>query len=422
MLYQRWREIARENRAAIALREVATGRSWTFEQLACEVERRAETIGPVFPQGDNADFIFQVLEAWRSNSVVCPLDAGQSATLTSGALPPGIVHVKTTSATTGAPRHVLFTAEQLAADAKNIVQTMGLRPDWPNLVTISLSHSYGFSNLVLPLLLHGIPLILLPAPLPEALRLGAALAGTVTLAAVPALWRTWLEAKAIPENVRLAISAAAPLPLALEREVFEQCGLKIHNFYGSSECGGIAYDRNAEPRKEENDAGTAMENVSLSVSPDGCLCVRSESVAQGYWPMTEPSLGDGMFRTNDLVEIVNDHVLLKGRASDQINVAGRKVSPEAIERALGEHPLVRECLAFGVPSPGADRGETIVACLPADPRLNATVLRDYLITRLPAWQMPRDWWFVESLASNRRGKLSRADWRRRYLEKNTIKA
>ena len=86
MLYKRWREIARENRETIALREVATGRNWTFEQLEGEVERRAETIGHVFPQGDNAEFIFQVLEAWRSNSVVCPLDAGQSATLSSGAL------------------------------------------------------------------------------------------------------------------------------------------------------------------------------------------------------------------------------------------------------------------------------------------------------------------------------------------------
>ena len=50
---------------------------------------------------------------------------------------------------------------------------MGLRPDWPNLGVISLAHSYGFSNLVLPLLLHGIPLILAPSPLPEAVRQAA---------------------------------------------------------------------------------------------------------------------------------------------------------------------------------------------------------------------------------------------------------
>src|SRR5436305_10239265 len=136
MLYERWREIARENRDAMALREVATGRCWTFQQLGGEVERRAPTIGHVFPQGDNAEFVFQVLEAWRSRSIVCPLDAGQSATLAADGLPVGIVHVKTTSATTGTPRHILFTQEQLATDARNIVQTMGLRQDWPNLGTI----------------------------------------------------------------------------------------------------------------------------------------------------------------------------------------------------------------------------------------------------------------------------------------------
>jgi len=35
---------------------------------------------------------------------------------------------------------------------------------------------------------------------------------------------------------------------------------------------------------------------------------------------------------------------------------------------------------------------------------------------LPAWQVPREWWFVDGLESNRRGKLSRAEWRKRYLE------
>jgi hypothetical protein len=61
-------------------------------------------------------------------------------------------------------------AEQLIADAKNIVETMGLRSAWPNVTVISLAHSYGFSNVVLPLALHGIPLIIARGALPEALR------------------------------------------------------------------------------------------------------------------------------------------------------------------------------------------------------------------------------------------------------------
>ncbi len=111
------------------------------------------------------------------------------------------------------PRAVAFTAEQLAADAENIVATMGLRPDWPNLGVISMAYSYGFSNLVLPLLLHGIPLFLAPAPLPEILRGAAKAHWNLTVAGVPALWHAWHKAGVILSNVRLAISAGATLPL-----------------------------------------------------------------------------------------------------------------------------------------------------------------------------------------------------------------
>ena len=103
-----------------------------------------------------------------------------------------------TSATTGPARAVAFTGEQLAADVDNIVATMGLRPDWPNLGVISMAHSYGFSNLVLPLLLHGIPLVLVPAPLPEMVRDRRRRNSAITLAGVPAMWRAWHEAPAIP--------------------------------------------------------------------------------------------------------------------------------------------------------------------------------------------------------------------------------
>src|SRR5206468_3868811 len=124
-----------------------------------------------------------------------------------------------------------------AADAENIVQTMGLRPEWPNIGMISLAHSYGFSNLVTPLLLHGIPLIVSHSGLPEALRSAMRSGpGSYTVPAVPALWRAWHEAGILSPSICLGISAGAPLPLQLEKEVFECSRFKIHNFYGASEC------------------------------------------------------------------------------------------------------------------------------------------------------------------------------------------
>jgi long-chain acyl-CoA synthetase len=417
MLYERWRQVARAYPGEIALRDLASERQWTFGELALAAEQ-SQPGGEkfAFPQGISAGFIFSVLRAWRNRQVVCPLEHGQLPPAIAPGLPPEIVHLKFTSATTGLPRMIAFTAPQLMADAENIMATMGLRPDAPNLGVISLAHSYGFSNLVLPLLLHGMPLVLVDAPLPEMLKRAGASEKWLTLAAVPALWRTWYDANAIPSNVRLAISAGAPLPVNLEQSIFAARGLKIHNFYGSSECGGIAYDGTSGPRLDDSCAGAPMRNVGLSVTDDGCLAVRSEAVAQTYWPERSPSLQNGVFRTSDLAEIGGGLVYLRGRVTDQINVAGRKVSPETIERALITHPAVRDCLVFGTPTTNGERSEIIVACVVARQPVAGEVLKQFLLERLPAWQVPREWRMVESLAVNERGKLSRSDWRRRFIE------
>lgn len=415
MLYERWLEVARERRGDLALFDLSQTRAWTFAELA-----RAADQGPVpegtfaHPQGQTADFILTVLRAWRWGKGVCPLEPGQSPPRVP-APPSPIVHLKTTSATTGPARCIAFAAGQLAADADQLVPTMGLRPEWPNVGAISLAHSYGFSNLVTPLLLHGIPLILPGAALPEAVRRAAAQFPAVTLPGVPALWSAWFEAGAIPAPVRLAISAGAPLPLSLEQAVFERTGLKIHNFYGSSECGGIAYDATEVPRSDPTVVGTAVRGVSLAVSDDGCLVVRSPAVGTTYWPEPAAALGGGCFHTADLAELREGVVCLRGRASDMMNVAGRKVPPETIEQALAAHPAVRECVVFGVPSAEPGRGEDIVALIVPRGEAAEAALREFLAVRLPAWQVPRVWRFVEALPINPRGKISRSDARLQQL-------
>jgi acyl-coenzyme A synthetase/AMP-(fatty) acid ligase len=415
MLYERWRQTARERPSETALSEFPSGRRWTFAALANAVEKLPTTGEPfVFAQGHSAEFIFDVLRAWRDHAALCPLEIGQPKPALP--LPPKpACHLKLTSATTGPARAVMFTAEQLPADAENIVATMGLRSDWPNLGAISLAHSYGFSNLVLPLLLHGIPLALVASPLPEIVRHAAENFNGLTLAAVPALWRTWHETNAIPTTTRLAISAGAPLPAALERDIFRARGLKIHNFYGSSECGGIAYDAAEIPRADDACVGSPMRNVALDCDASGCLRVTSRAVGQGCWPVADDALGAGVFQTSDLAEFREGQVFLHGRVTDQINVAGRKISPAAIEQILAAHSAIRECIVFGVPGNDADRNEMIVACVVAREKISGAELKQFLLARLPAWQVPREWRFVDSLAANERGKISRAEWRKNFL-------
>jgi len=419
MLYERWRGIVTQRRNEPALRDLSTGHHWTFAELNAWSERiKPASDRIIFPRGIAPEFVASVLAAWRMGCIVCPLDSGQTPP-PFPAPPPDCVHLKTTSGTTGAARAIAFTASQLAADADNIVASMGLRPEWPNLGAISLAHSYGFSNLVLPLLLHGIPLFLLNTPLPEALRRADLGRTSLTLPAVPALWRTWHEAKAIPSSVKIAISAGAPLPLSLEQEVFDDTGIKIHNFYGASECGGIAFDRTLVPRSDPSVVGASLENVSLCVDEAGCLIVRGRAVGETYLPEPDSALMAGVHRTNDLAELRDGVVWLKGRAGDLINVAGRKVRPESIEQALLKHPLVADCLVFGVPAADAGRAEDIAACIVVQSPVSIETLREFLVSELPAWQVPREWRMVDSLQANQRGKLPRAEWRRWFLEKRS---
>ena len=124
--------MAREFSHEIALRDLPSRRQWTFAELESAAQQRESAETMVFPRGNSAEFVLSILRAWRHNQITCPLETNQF--VPSVRLPPAhIVHLKTTSATSGAPKLVAMTATQLAADADNIVATMKLRRDWPNL-------------------------------------------------------------------------------------------------------------------------------------------------------------------------------------------------------------------------------------------------------------------------------------------------
>lgn len=421
MLYERWESTAKQNGQEIAIEDLPSGRKWTFRELHQLGESHTESVPEIlYLETSGIDLFIRLLWAWKHGIPVCPIEPGQKP-LDLPTPPRHIAHLKTTSATTGIMRVVAFTEEQLAADATNIVETMNLRADWPNVGVISLAHSYGFSNLVTPLLLHGIPLVLAGSGLPEAVRSACQSRPGVTLPAVPALWRAWHEAKVLDQSIKLAISAGAALPVSLEQGVHEDSGIKLHNFYGATECGGIAFDSSELPRTDPGKIGTALANVQLEINEEGLLCVEGDAVGDSYWPQVERTLQNRRFVTSDLVTLEEGAVTLIGREGDQINVAGRKVSPDVIEETLASHPKVKQCIVFGVPSRQPERGEEIVACLRADEN-DPAVLRNFLAHRIQDWKLPKHWWFVSELTTTSRGKLSRSTWREKFLASGRLDA
>jgi acyl-coenzyme A synthetase/AMP-(fatty) acid ligase len=206
-------------------------------------------------------------------------------------------------------------------------------------------------------------------------------------------------------------------------------GLKIHTFYGSSECGGIAYDATEERLYEDGFVGTPMRGVKIEPlgqeaegpkiattggglvgevwadDESGSIQVRSTAVGDGYFPTEEPATLNGMrFVPADLVQHTESGYYLVGRTSEVINVAGRKLNPHEVEARLAEIPGVRQAVVFGVASPL--RGEEPVACVAGSDLARDEILR-FCQEKLSAWQVPRDVWLVGEIPTNDRGKINR---------------
>ena len=328
----------------------------------------------------------------------------------------GCDFLKLTSGTTSMPRAIRFTADELVADCDNICETMGIGERDLNFGVIPFSHSYGFSNLITPLICRGVPLAASEERMPRAILDDLARTGATVFPGMPVFFEklAGMKGAELP-GLRLCISAGAPLPARVGEEFSARYGLKIHTFYGSSECGGIGYDAEEDFVYEEGFAGRAMRNVEIVAEGDaGQIAVRSGAVGEGYYPGEEPEiLGGGRFVPGDLVRFGERGMYLAGRATDVINIAGRKLNPAEVEERLQKCPGVRQVVVFGVAS--ALRNEEAVACVSGS--VEAGEVLRYARAALSGWQVPKDIWVVDEVPVNERGKVSRRDLARAYGER-----
>lgn len=317
--------------------------------------------------------------------------------------------LKLTSGTTSLPRAIRFRAAQLVADGDSICETMGITDRDLNFGVIPFSHSYGFSNLLTPLLCRGVPMVASEDRMPRAILNDLARSGATVFPGMPVFYRKFAEMQNAPAHpaLRLCISAGSLLPAEVGKAFTAAFGLKIHAFYGSSECGGIAYDASDDQGYEEGFVGRPMRGVEISPvgEPGGAITVRSAAVGDDYFPTRDATkLGAGHFIPGDLVRCDKRGLVLVGRVSEVINIAGRKLNPLEVEARLAEFPGVKQVVVFGVPS--ALRGEEAVACV-AGEGIESPAMMRFCQGRLSAWQIPREMWIVPEIPTNERGKVSR---------------
>ncbi len=339
-------------------------------------------------------------------------------------VPNGTAVFKLSSGSTGEPQAFAASAAQLYADASHIFRTMGLRRSDRTLAAIPLTHSYGLGSCLVPLLVWGTPLVLPSCNLPAALAHTLAAAQVEHFPAVPAMVRALASLPNLPPwpSLRVCLTAGAPLATKDAAAFCAATGHKPHVFYGSSECGGITYDRTDLCPHQEGAVGTPLDGVHvdvvdeeghpLPVGVEGRVRVRSRAVVLGAVPpLSDPKvLTSRCFLTGDAGFFDENGVLhLTGRLSDVVNVAGKKVHPEEVRRVLEALPGVLSAAVVGVPDP--HRGQVLGAVLAVSPQASLTVHKviTYCRARLAPYKVPRKVALVPELPLTARGKLAKRD-------------
>jgi benzoate-CoA ligase family protein len=231
-------------------------------------------------------------------------------------------------------------------------------------------------------------------------------------------------------SVRLAASAAEPLPAETFHRFQERFGVTILDGIGSTEMLHI-YLSNSPTALRPGTSGKPVPGYEVRVvdvdgndqppGEPGQLLVKGDSMTTGYWCRTDTNratfLGPWM-RSGDLYDVDEHgfHTYL-GRVDDMLRVGGEWVSPAEVEATLIAHRQVLEVAVVGERDDGGVLRPVayVVPQGASAESIDAVALSEELTSlcreRLAGYKRPRRYVVVAALPKTATGKIMRFELR-----------
>jgi 4-hydroxybenzoate adenylyltransferase len=429
---------------------------WTFDALA-EASARAggaladegvlsgDRVAVALPDGREA--AAALIGAMRIGAIAVPLDPGAPAAHLAAAVAdcapsvvvdrPGTLDGGTprpvapvrpedpalivyTSGTTGEPKGVVHAHRTFSPALPSFLRdVLGVGPGDRVLATARTATALGlFLGLIRPLAAGATAVLSAERTTPRGTLDAVGRDGVTVLAGVPMHWaqiasvlRHDPDRRGALASLRAAVSTGDRCSPGLARETAD-LGITLIDALGASECGDVYLSGDGDGTLSRVSPGVEVR-VGRYGGRTGPLWVRTPCAALGYWrrPELTARLRRGRWtRTEDVVARDGDGLRLLGRADDLFKVSGRLVSPLEIERALAEHPLVREAAVVA----SAERGRVrpaafVVTASPPGPAAPGLVreLRRHVARRLSPDLAPGSVAVLETLPRLAGGKLDR---------------
>ena len=395
-----------------------------------KVEAELETVGRIVVLGDHARW--ESYERWIGDQP--ETDPGVETG------PDDIAFQLYTSGTTGLPKGVMITNDNLFALLPGASEMWDFGPDMVNIGVMPLFHIAGSGwntaamfNGAHTVLLRDVDLPAILQAIPEH--------GVTTAFFVPAVLQFLLATPGVDEvdfsTLRTVVYGASPITDKVLVKAMETFGADFIQVYGLTETTGAVTQLSPEDHDPEGNpdllrsCGKPMPGVELRIvsaetgedAPEGEVgevWIRTKQNMAGYWRKPEETAAtktdDNWVKTGDAGYLKDGFLYLYDRVKDMIVSGGENVYPAEVENVLMTHPSVADVAVIGVPS--EKWGETVKAIVVAAP--GAEVAPEELISftreNLAHYKCPTSVDFAEALPRNPSGKLLKRELREPYWE------
>ncbi len=330
------------------------------------------------------------------------------------------------SGSTGLPKAVVHRHANFEATARCYAwPTLGIGERDVVFSSTKMFHAYGLGNsLTFPLSVGATSIYLTGRPTPDALLERVNTHRPSLFFSVPALYNAVM---ALPEfdevdwsSVRLAISAAEPLPPETWRRFHQRTGIEILDGLGSTEMLHI-YCSNRVDQVKPGTSGGPVDGYELEIrDPEGSLIenddagelwVKGPSALTGYWHQverTKAKLVGEWFASGDRYHRDNEgHYVYEGRVDDMMKIGGLWVSPIEIENRLMEHRSISEAAVVRAEVDDISRIKAFVILADDSEKPDISELQTWCKETLLGYQYPHTVNFVEDFPRTATGKIQR---------------
>ena len=337
---------------------------------------------------------------------------------------------------TGAPKLIPRTHDDYLYSVRCSAAVCGLTPETVYLAALPVAHNFPLSSPgALGVLSQGGTVVLCANPAPNVVLPWFEQEGINATAVVPPLARLWLDAAARRgvelRRLELLQVGGAKLDEVLARTLSGTLGRGLQQVFGMAE-GLVSYTRlddpehvvvgtQGRPMSEADEVRLVDEqDVDVPTGSVGHLLTRGPYTVRGYYRAEhynrQAFTTDGFYRTGDLVrQTAEGALVVEGRAKDQINRGGEKISAQELEEHLRATELV--CDAALIAIPDAFLGERSCAVVVAHEAVSAPQLLDALRKRgIAGYKLPDRFEFTCALPRTPIGKIDKQALRERLAK------